>query len=865
MTRPINPQSGKPNMSNSSENPLPISPYTRKAVEKFGEEQGKELLTILFTDQVGSMKNQSDLGNMEAARLTKLHRSIVRDQLAQFKAREIEWAGDSCLAVFIKPSDAVIFALRLQMEHRNRQMDEPNLPSVRIGIHLGEVVVSHHDEEHQKDDLFGVQVSETARIMSIARGGQIFCTRAILDSARGSLLGETIEGAGDIFWERHGHYILKGSEEPLEVCEVGLSSLAESLAPESNDKCHLVEPEITKSSGIWKIAIGIIGGIIVASLFVMFDSRTGMISVDSKGLTDSLEPAEPARVERISLSLPESQPLAAVEIVDSPIALSSDGTILVYNANINGSNEIVVRSFSELSGRVVPGATNTSRPSVSPNDEWVSFIGLHKGERTLLKARIGGGEPIPVATVNISFPMVWSEDSESIIYTPRYRSGLLRVSANGGEPEVLTTLEEGENGHAFPVVLPGGKAIIYTSFQQPNVDTAKLKVINLETRVSKTLLEKSGTFAYLPSGHLIFTQLGVLRAVAFDLETLEITGDPFDVTEKERMADAKTILSRMALSKNGTLAYVPYTQKTTDKLELSLFNLNGTKELLGFEDGDYSRVSFSPNGRHAAVSQYTSDSGRIEIIDLEKQSSAPFMESDSIDGWPLWTSDGKEIIFSSVRSGGWGLYSQNAQGIGEPKLLYHREDSNLFPSWISKDGSVLIYNTFEGNVFEIALHGGETRELLNNPWFEEGAVVSKNEQWIANQSNESGQMEVYVRSYPEMGTPIRISKRGGERPLWSPDEKYLYFRSFDSESGTTGGIMRIEVDTGAEFQYGDPEELFSVNAWNYWDIHPDGDKFLMMTGSGGDNLQLGGSEIILVKNWLQVVKNKHDEVMEPAK
>jgi class 3 adenylate cyclase/Tol biopolymer transport system component len=847
-------------MSNPSEKAVSISHFKLKAVEKFGEEQGKELLTILFTDQVNSVQNQSELGNEEAARLTKLHRAIVREKLDEFNAREIEWAGDSCLAVFAIPSDAVIFALQLQVLHQQLSDKEPSLPQVRIGIHLGEVVVTHQTDGTKKEDLFGVQVSETARIMSIARGGQVFCTRAILDSARGSLVGETIEGGGDIFWERHGQYMLKGSEEPLEVCEVGVSSLANSLAPESNDKCRPVTSESPSAIGTWKIAVGVLFGLIVAILAMRFAPGLQSSSPNQSQRANLSASAQPQKIERISLSLPESQPLAAVEIVDSPIALSSDGTILVYNANINGSNQIVVRSFSELSGRVIPGSTNTSRPSVSPDDEWISFIGLHKGERTLLKARIGGGEPIPVAGVNISFPMVWSEDGESIIYTPRYGSGLLKVSANGGEPEVLTTLEEGENGHAFPVVLPGRNAIIYTSFEQPNIDTAKLKVIDFENGETKVLLEKSGTFAYLPTGHLIFTQLGVLRAVAFDLDALDITGDPFDVTEKERMADAKTILSRMALSRNGTLAYVPYKQKTSDQLELSLFNINGTKELLSFEDGDYSRVSFSPDGRYVAVSQYTSDSGRIEIIDLEKQSSAPFMVSDSIDGWPLWTSDGKEIIFSSVRSGGWGLYAQNAQGTGEPRQLYHRDDSNLFASWVSKDGSTMIYNTFEGDVFEITLADGEVRELLNNAWFEEGAVVSKNEQWIAYQSDESGQMEVYVRSYPEMGTPIRISKRGGERPLWSPDEKYLYYRSFDSESGTTGGIMRIEVKTSGQFQYSDLEELFSVNAWNYWDIHPDGDQFLMMTGGGSENLQLGGSEIILVKNWLQVVENKHEEI-----
>ena len=105
-------------------------------MEEFLAEHERELLTILFTDLVDSTQLQSDLGNIEAARLTEVHRAIVHEELGKYNAREIEWAGDSCLAVFSMPSDGVRFALAMQAAMRKACETEPNLPHVRVGLHL---------------------------------------------------------------------------------------------------------------------------------------------------------------------------------------------------------------------------------------------------------------------------------------------------------------------------------------------------------------------------------------------------------------------------------------------------------------------------------------------------------------------------------------------------------------------------------------------------------------------------------------------------------------------------------------------------------------------------------------------------------
>lgn len=209
-------------------------------VEDFGVRKERELLTILFTDLVDSTDLQSRKGNEEAARLVQIHRRLVRNKLDGFDAREIEWAGDSCLAVFTRPSEGIAFALQLQASTRRAREKEPELPEVRIGLHLGEIIVHKNKGAAKAEDLFGLQVSEAARVMSLARGDQIFCTRAVFENARNLLEFDSITGVGDLDWRSHGFYQLKGSNHPIEICEVGETEFVTFAPPEANDKCKPV-------------------------------------------------------------------------------------------------------------------------------------------------------------------------------------------------------------------------------------------------------------------------------------------------------------------------------------------------------------------------------------------------------------------------------------------------------------------------------------------------------------------------------------------------------------------------------------------------------------------------------------------------
>jgi class 3 adenylate cyclase/cephalosporin-C deacetylase-like acetyl esterase len=211
----------------------------RARVEEFGRRHHTGLVTVVFTDLVDSVALRRQLGDQAATTLLESHRRIVRELLKRAAdAEEIETAGDSFLLLFARPSDAVKFALVLQQQTGASAKERKVALAVRIGIHVGEVVIQEHAQGPKPKDLHGSQVDVCARVMSLARGGQILLTRAVFDSARQALKGEEVRGLNELQWLDHGPYVLKGIEEPVDICEVGDVGAGVLKAPTDSDKAQ---------------------------------------------------------------------------------------------------------------------------------------------------------------------------------------------------------------------------------------------------------------------------------------------------------------------------------------------------------------------------------------------------------------------------------------------------------------------------------------------------------------------------------------------------------------------------------------------------------------------------------------------------
>lgn len=211
-------------------------------VEEFRRKHRIGLLTLLFTDMVGSTQLKQALGDTDGFDRIQEHHALVRETLAGFpEGEEIGTAGDSFFLVFAKPSEAVKFSLLLQSRLRELSENSSSPLRDRVGIHIGEVIIEERPGEAKPKDLYGIQVDICARVMSLGQGDQILMTRSTFDNARQVLKGRELAALGPLTWTSHGAYLLQGVDEPLEVCEVGETGRACLTPPADSGKARRAE------------------------------------------------------------------------------------------------------------------------------------------------------------------------------------------------------------------------------------------------------------------------------------------------------------------------------------------------------------------------------------------------------------------------------------------------------------------------------------------------------------------------------------------------------------------------------------------------------------------------------------------------
>jgi Tol biopolymer transport system component len=102
-------------------------------------------------------------------------------------------------------------------------------------------------------------------------------------------------------------------------------------------------------------------------------------------------------------------------------------------------------------------------------------------------------------------------------------------------------------------------------------------------------------------------------------------------------------------------------------------------------------------------------------------------------------------------------------------------------------------------------------------------------------------MQVYVENFPGKEGKFQVSTENGTRPVWSRDGKELFYLA------NGGQMMTVDVKTGASFEHGLPKMLFNMRVGNNtrFDVSSDGQRFLMVSGSGG----MGTNSMMVVLNW----------------
>jgi adenylate cyclase len=189
--------------------------------------QTSRVLSLVFTDLAGSTALKTQRGDAAVGKLIAQHREHVSELASHCQGQIIDWAGDGCFLTFDTSSAAVTFALRLQQIHHF----EPELPRVRIAIHMGEVSARPFEGTQRVE---GLAVDLAARISGLAVPGQVLVSSSVQQNAKQRL--GIAEFGQPIRWKAYGDYTLKGFDEPVDIREPGLESISPFTAPPASEK-----------------------------------------------------------------------------------------------------------------------------------------------------------------------------------------------------------------------------------------------------------------------------------------------------------------------------------------------------------------------------------------------------------------------------------------------------------------------------------------------------------------------------------------------------------------------------------------------------------------------------------------------------
>ena len=588
----------------------------------------------------------------------------------------------------------------------------------------------------------------------------------------------------------------------------------------------------------------------VAAAVVLSAGVTGIVI----RTVTAVPPQQPVR--RFEHMLPRSLELTPGN--GTLVALSPDGHTLLYRARQNGVWRAYRRALDELQAQPIAGTENLNPdPFLSPDGRWVGFT----ISSDLMKISLTGGRPVRVGELPSPGQRGESWGSDNNIVVGANANGLLRIPATGGKPQVLVAPEAGRQ-FWYPQVLPGGRAVLFTS-SQPLPDSGDVLALDLATGMSQMVIRDGVAGRYVPTGHLVFLRGGDLWAVPFDLHRLAISGDPVVVEQGIRVEVGGAV--QFALADEGTLAYIPAGNNEVPR-KLVWVDRGGKEEPLPAPERTYQHPRISPDGTRVAVDALDQER---DIWIWNGQTLTRLTFGPEIETSPVWWPDGRSLIFSSGTAELSNIFRQAADGTGTMERLTEGQSGRLPMSVVPDGTEILFREVVPGTGVDLGrLRVTPTSsQKLNTPtplvrttFAERNAEVSPGGQWLAYESNESGRLEIYVRPFPDVnGGRWQVSPGGGRMPLWSRDGRELFYVSPD------GAMMVSRVEAGRTWVAATPVQLFRGDYLfttgpntRTFDIAPDGKRFLMVKDVEMPNAPQ--ASIVVVEHWFDELKR-----LAPAK
>ncbi|HET7632378.1 MAG TPA: protein kinase [Gemmatimonadaceae bacterium] len=572
-----------------------------------------------------------------------------------------------------------------------------------------------------------------------------------------------------------------------------------------------------------------------------------------------LRPTPPQPVERYALAFPPGQGVAP----SSPQApaMAPDGSFMVYVGPVTGmiaAQQAWIKRRDQEFATPIPGTIGATDVAVSPDGKAIAFT-TGRGLKTL---SLAGGAPVNLAdSVATGFGIAWLDDG-SIAYsgvTTGNAPALRLVPAAGGPSRVIASSDS--LASIDPAALPDSRGIVFRRCGGGNPCSAW--VYDMRRGTVHLLAGMRGVFdgapQYAASGQLLYLQSGVLMAAPFDLSGLRITGAPTTLGDSAlafSLSPTGTLLLYNGAAASSGLRYelvwldrsgreTPVDTTFTFRLTVALSNAGW---------------ALSPDGKQLAIGLHTEAGDNIWVKPLPSGPASRITFNADASYRPRWTPDGRRVIFASNRLP-YGMYERRADGTGTDSLVVRTRLATQ-EGIMTRDGAWLLVrdggNPGPGGRDILAARLGvdtSAGPLLATPFDEEAFVPSPDSHWLAYQSDETGNTEVFIRSFPEVSREKRqVSSGGGRAPLWSRDGRELYFLNANND------MMATRVTTAPGLVVGTPVKLFHVAGnllqmentyYTPWDVAPDG-RFLMVRAIGQQ--AEATASVVVVEHFLQELR-----------
>jgi eukaryotic-like serine/threonine-protein kinase len=562
----------------------------------------------------------------------------------------------------------------------------------------------------------------------------------------------------------------------------------------------------------------------------------------------------PPRVTRTMITSSLANALS-IDGSDRDLVITPDGMRILYSGN--NQTQIFVRSLDQLEATALvttPSAVHGI--FASPNGEWIGFV---EGTNTLKKVASTGGPPITLMTMDgNSLGSAWARDDSIIFATSNPTTGLQRVPANGGVAETLTlpNRDRGEADHVWPEILPKGSGVLFTITPvSGGVENAQIAVLDLAKRTWKTLVQGGHHAHYVAGGYLVYAAGTALRAVAFDLDALEVRGT--SVLVVPRLVTTDLGAADFSVATNGTLVYVDAPVNPTGR-RLVWVDRKGQETPLAAPPRAYQYPRLTPDG--TGITLTIGGQSGLWVWDLQNSTLRRPSGSGSN---PVWTPDGKRIVLGEEQGGG-GLVVRAADGTGNPERLTEGPNIQVATS-ITPDGGAVIFHEItptrgrDLRLVKLAQRRSpeHSTALLDTVFDERNGMVSPDGHWLAYESDGSGQFEIYVRPFPNVNDgQWQVSTNGGRQPLWATSNHELFYVALD------GVLSVVPVEPrGSIWAARTPQPMFDRRYYSgggvprQYDVSRDGQRFVMLKQGAGDTVA-SPPQIVVVQNWFEELKKQ---------